>query len=76
MALQLDAQLGNMDAFAFEELFLERGVGFADEEFAATADYAMPGDAFSGRCGGHGASCASGATAQAQGGFNRVRHRR
>jgi hypothetical protein len=59
MALQVHAGFDDLDAFTLEELFLERGVWFANEEFAAFAENAMPGNAFSGRSGGHGAACAA-----------------
>src|SRR3974390_1026343 len=51
MPLQIGAKFGYLDAFAFEELALEGGIRFANQEFAAVANHAMPGDGFSrGRC--------------------------
>ncbi len=67
MSFEIDAGFGDFDAFRFEEFFLERGVRFTDEDFAALADHAVPGNAFSGRSCGHGAPGAACATAQAQG---------
>ncbi len=67
MISQVDAGLGDFDAFGFEEFFLEGGVGLADEDFAALADHAMPGNAFSRGSGGHGTPGAACAAAQAQG---------
>jgi hypothetical protein len=59
MALKIHAGFDDLNAFAFEELLLKRGVWFADEEFAAFAENAMPRNAFSGRSGGHGSACAA-----------------
>ena len=67
MRSQVDAGFDDFDAFGFEEFFLERGIGLADEDFAALADDAMPGDTLSGGSGGHGASGGACATGQAQG---------
>jgi len=67
MSSEIDAGFGDFDAFGFEELFLQRGVWLADEDFAALADHAVPRNAFSGGSGGHGASGAASAAAQAQG---------
>jgi len=66
MALQLDAQLGNMDAFAFEELFLKGSVRLAYEDFPVFADDAMPRYALTGgrRC--HRAACAARAATETQ----------
>ena len=66
MRFQVDSGFDDFYAFGFEEFFLERGVGLADQDFAAFANYAMPGDAFSGGGGGHGAACAASAAGKAQ----------
>jgi len=66
MTLQVDTRFDNRDAFALQEFFLERGVGLADEDLAALADYAMPGDTLAGRRGGHGAAGAASSTGEAQ----------
>src|SRR5437667_11545994 len=62
MAFQVNAGLDDGDAFAFEEFSLQRSVRLANEDFAAFAEDAMPGDAFSGRGRGHGATRAARAT--------------
>src|SRR6267154_6290921 len=66
VALQVHTRLNDFDAFAFEEFSLEGSVRLANEDFAALADDAMPGNAFAGRSGGHGASCAARAARKAQ----------
>ena len=66
MSLEIDARFDDFYAFGFEELFLERGVGFTDEDFAALANDAMPGNALSRWCGGHSASGGARATREAQ----------
>src|SRR5258706_14072185 len=67
VAFQVHTRLNDFDAFAFEEFSLEGSVRLADEDFAALADNAMPGNAFAGRSGGHGASCGARAAWEAQG---------
>src|SRR5437879_3685416 len=67
VALQVHARLNDFDAFAFEEFSLEGSVRLTDENFAAFAEDAMPGNAFAGRSGGHGASRAARATGETQG---------
>src|SRR6266404_5497657 len=67
VALQVHTRLNDFDAFAFEEFSLEGSVRLANEDFAALADDAMPGNAFSGGCGSHSASCAARAAGEAQG---------
>jgi hypothetical protein len=64
--LHVDAALGHLNALGFEEFSLQGGVGFADEEFPARAQNAMPGNSPSGRTTGHGATCGSCAARQAQ----------
>src|SRR5258708_29070572 len=71
VALQVHTRLNDFDAFAFEEFSLEGSVRLANEDFAALADDAMPGNAFAGRSGGHGASCAARAPRKAQCFFQR-----
>ena len=66
MALQVDSGFDDRYAFAFEELFLEGGVGLADEDFAAFAEHAMPGNAFAGGCGGHGTARGASPATEAQ----------
>jgi len=61
--LQVDAEFDHAYAFTFEEFFLEGGVGFADQDFAPFAEDSVPGDAFPGGRGGHGAACAAGSAA-------------
>lgn len=65
MELEIDAAFGHGDAFGFKELTLETGVGFADEEFAAGAEDAMPRDAFAGWTCRHRMTGGAGATTQA-----------
>jgi hypothetical protein len=66
VAFQVDAGLEDSDALAFEEFSLQGSIWLADEDLAAFTDDAMPGNAFSGRSRGHGASGASRAAGQAQ----------
>ena len=66
MLFQVDPGFDHCYAFAFEEFFLEGGVGLADKDFAAFAEHAMPGDAFAGGCGGHGAACGASPAAEPQ----------
>jgi len=66
MALQIDARLDDRDAFAFEEFSLEGSVRFADQDFSALTDDAVPGNAFSGRSRGHGAPRAARAAGKAE----------
>lgn len=64
--LHVDAAFGHGDAFGFEEFALKAGIGFADEEFAAGAEHAMPGNAFArGTC-SHGMTGGAGAATKAQ----------
>jgi hypothetical protein len=64
---QVDAKPDYRDAFAFEKLSLQGCVGFANQDFSALAENAMPGNAFSGGSRRHGASCGARAAWQAQG---------
>ena len=54
MAGVVDKHFDDFDAFRFEELSLERSVGFGNENFSAFTDNAMPRNASSrrGRCQG------------------------
>jgi hypothetical protein len=63
----VDAGFDDWNTFGFEELFLERGVRFADQDFAAGAEDAVPGDGLSSRSGAHGAAGGARAAAEAQG---------
>src|SRR5258708_27892291 len=67
VAFQVHTRVNDFDAFAFEEFSREGRVRLADENFSALADNAMPGNTFSGRSGGHGASCAARAAWETQG---------
>jgi hypothetical protein len=61
----IHAGFEDVNAFGFEELFLEGSVRFADQDFAVGAEDAMPRDAFALRSGAHGAAdgtCAAGYT--------------
>ena len=48
MSFEVDASLNHRDAFRLKKFTLQGSDGFADEEFAAIADYAVPGNASSG----------------------------
>src|SRR5260370_31683794 len=67
VAFQVHARLSDFYPFAFEEFSLQGSIRLANEDFAAFTDDAMPGNAFAGRSGGHGASCAARAAREAQG---------
>ena len=67
MFFDVDAGFDNGNAFGFEELSLEGGVGFADEDFAVGAEDAVPGDALALRSGAHGAAGGAGAAGETQG---------
>lgn len=60
MFFQVDAGFYDVDAFAFEELFLKRGVRFADQDFSVGAEDAVPGNAFAARGRAHGSPRAAG----------------
>lgn len=55
MFFYVDAGFDDGNAFGFEELFLQGGIRFPDQDFAIGAEDAVPGDAFSLRSGAHGA---------------------
>jgi hypothetical protein len=44
--VHVNAALGHLDAFGFEEFALKGSVRFADEEFAASSHDTMPWDCF------------------------------
>ena len=67
MFFYVDAGFDDRNAFGFEELFLERGVRFANQDFAVGAEDAVPGDASASRSGAHGAAGGAGPAGQAQG---------
>jgi hypothetical protein len=67
VAAEVDARLNHGDAFAFKEFSLQRGVGFANEEFSARAENAMPGNAFARRRRGHRTPSSSRSARKAQG---------
>jgi hypothetical protein len=67
MFFYIDAGFDDAYSFGFEELFLEGGVGFADEDFAVGTEDPVPGNAFSGRRCAHGATCGARATRETQG---------
>ena len=66
MGIQIDAGLGDLNAFGFEEFLLKGSVRLADQDFAAFAYDAMPRDALSGRSGSHGAACSARAAGKTQ----------
>ena len=66
VTLDIEAGFAKFDAFGFEEFALEAGVRFADEEFAARANDAVPGNAFAGGRRGHRAACGAATTGKAQ----------
>ena len=65
--LQVDAEFHDFNAFAFEEPFLEGCVGFANEDFAAGSEDAMPRNSFAARSGCHGAASGACAACETQG---------
>lgn len=66
MEFHIDAKFQQFHALGFKQLALQRGVRFANQQFAARAHYAMPGDAFPRRRSGHRSACGSRATREAQ----------
>jgi hypothetical protein len=62
-----DAGFEDEDAFGFEQFALQGGVGFANQEFAACADDAVPRNASAGRTSSHCVAGGSCAAAQLQG---------
>jgi hypothetical protein len=47
VALEVNSGFEELDALALQHFSLKGSVRFADEEFAAVPDHAVPGDAFS-----------------------------
>ena len=66
MPFQVDAALGHLHAFAFEEFALQGGVGFTDQELSASSENAVPGNALAARRCSHGMACGAGAPFEAQ----------
>ncbi len=66
MILEVDAGFDDGNSFGFEELFLQGGVRFANEDFAVGAEDAVPGDAFALRSCAHGAAGGARAAGQTQ----------
>lgn len=66
MVLEIDARFEHIHAFGFEELFLEGGVGLADQNLAILTHDAMPRDAFARWRRGHGTPGATCSAAKAQ----------
>ena len=67
MFFYVDAGFDDWNAFGFEELFLQGGVGFADQDFAVGAKDTVPWYAFALWSGAHGATGGSRSTGEAQG---------
>jgi len=67
MFFEVDAGFDDGNAFGFEELFLERSVRFANEDFAVGAKDPVPGNTFALRSCAHGAACRPSAAGQTQG---------
>ena len=63
---EVHAGLDDANSLAFEKLFLEGSVRFADEDFAAFANDAVPRDASSRGSGGHGAASSACTARQAE----------
>ena len=67
MLRQADPLLDDLHAFGFEQAFLERSVGLTNQDSAAAANDAVPGNASPRRCRGHGAARGTSSSAQTQG---------
>jgi hypothetical protein len=67
MSFQVHARLHYGDAFAFEKLSLKRSVRFANQNFAALAKNAMPGNSLARRSRSHSAAGASRSAWKVQG---------
>jgi hypothetical protein len=67
MSFQVHARFNYGDAFAFEKLSLEGSVRFANQDFAALANNAMPGNSLARRSRSHRAARASRSARKAQG---------
>lgn len=66
MAFEVNAGFAQGDLFGLQQLALQAGVRLADEQLSTRADHTMPGNSFSGRRAGHGASCSARATWETQ----------
>lgn len=67
MPRQADALLYNPHTFSLEQMLLERSVGLANQDPAAAANDAVPGNALAGRTCSHGVADGASSSAQAQG---------
>jgi len=65
--LHIDAAFAHGDLFGFEQLALQAGVRFADQQASACADNTVPGDAFSRGGSSHSAAGSARASGKAQG---------
>jgi len=66
MLFEIDAGFDDLNAFGFEELFLEGGVRFTGQDFAVGAEDAVPRDGFAPGSGAHGTACRASAAGQTQ----------
>jgi hypothetical protein len=66
MLFEIEAGFPESDALAFEKLSLQGSVRLTDQELAASADDAMPRNAFAGRTCGHGPTCCAATARKAQ----------
>ena len=71
MFFEVNAGFDDKNAFGFEKLLLHGSVRFANKEFAAGAEDAVPGNAFSLRNGSHGAARSACPACEAQNSGNR-----
>ena len=53
MLFHVDAGFEERNAFGFKQFALQPGIRFADQQFSAVTDHAMPGNAFAGGTRGH-----------------------
>ncbi len=67
MFFYVDSGFDHGNAFGFKELFLEGGVGLADQDFAVGPEDAVPRDAFALGSGAHSAAGGPCATGETQG---------
>jgi hypothetical protein len=66
MEREIDAELGHGHILGIEQLALQTGIGLADQKLPAGSDDPVPGDASSGRSGGHGVTGCASAAAKTQ----------
>jgi hypothetical protein len=64
---EADPLLDNPHTFGLEQMLLERSVGLANQDSAAAANDAVPGNALPGRTCSHGVPGGASSSAQAQG---------